>query len=150
MRYTNKLKKKQSQRTTWGPVAHHFINDWERKAAQTRPPPSQWFLQKSRTATNKLTNAVSFSMGHLIRSCTGPFTSSSQRVKLGDYQSKNSLKTSDISQESFRGCFRPSSEPDGEMELQEESPGFGYQTKKNFHPFHFNHKRQEESPLLVH
>lgn len=60
-------------------------------------------------------------MGYLIRCCAPVFTSSRQTVKLGDPQVKNNLKALEVSPEYFRGCFRPSSQPDGEMELQEES-----------------------------
>lgn len=60
-------------------------------------------------------------MGYLIRCCPPVFTSSRQTVKLGNPQVKNNLKALEVSPEYFRGCFRPSSQPDGEMELQEES-----------------------------
>lgn len=53
--------------------------------------------------------------------CSATSTSPRQKVNLGDSQVKTSIKALDVSQEYLRGCFRSSSWPDGDMDLQEES-----------------------------
>lgn len=67
---------------------------------------------------------------------------------------KTSLLPLDVSQEYFRGCFRPSSWPDMGTDIQEESiiykRSLATRKKKKIPPFHFNTKTWEESPHFGH